>query len=233
MALDAVTANHALFLRALTSRLGEVKDISLAWRAVEAPPDGAYLRALRLVRDACHEWTAADVLRAAGTLGGGGVPAWSWPAYPRAPWASLLCPVVASLLCSPYEDWLLPATDATGAMIAATAHLIEAASACSEDDLWPPASDDGVEGDAGGDDEDAHMRHAAATSAVAFVRHATPLLPALTCAAQCASPTVRRAAAQHSKALRGAIASIAHLSVAASAASAGGGGGGDASVAQP
>lgn len=254
-AMRAVRDNHSLFLRSLTSRLGEVKDVAHAWRAGAAgeATDGAYLHALRRVRDACHEWTAADVLRALSANHGsvhvegapgddvvaialrGGVPAWSWPAYPRTPWVSLLCPVVASLLCSCYEDWLLPACDACGAMLGAAAPLIAAACACHEDDLWPPTLADLTDlpapagGDAGaagaaavheGSDRAAAMqRHAAATCAVSFTRHAAPLLPALACAAQCASPAVRRAAGAHARSLRGMLDAVGHLTTAVASGS--------------
>lgn len=55
---------HALFLRAMTSRLGEIRDVATLWGSTTTPLEAHYLSALRRVRDECHEWTASDVYRA-------------------------------------------------------------------------------------------------------------------------------------------------------------------------
>ena len=265
----ALTAPHTTVLRALTSRLGEVRDVSAAWR--ERAPGGAgepaLLRALRLVRAECHEWTAADVLRAMGCgedgellVGSGlaeaeaagaaaaaapgadlratplrrGLPTWSWPAYPRAPWVRHLCPVLESLLCSCYEDWLLAALAAARAMLAALAPMLQLASAaCAPEDLAaaPPRGEGaggGGEGEgaggveavaaAGAEEADQRaMRHAAALGAVAFARHAGPVLHALACAAQCPTASTQRAAGQLGADLRAVLLRLQHLTAAAAA----------------
>jgi hypothetical protein len=249
--MDGLLAQHPTILRALSSRLGEVRDVSAAWR--EASPDGsgepALLRALRLVRSECHEWTASDVLRslssqdggallvaAGGGDGGGGgalhaaplargLPEWSWPGYPRAPWLRHLCPVLESLLSSCYEDWLIAALAATRAALAALAPMLQLASAqCTAEDLAPPPPPPPPhpgegEGDAGGEAaaaaaeaaEQRAMRHAAAAGAVSFARLAAPLLAALSGAAQCPSPGTQRAAAALAADLRGVLRRLAHL----------------------
>ena len=253
--LSSLSDAHPTILRALSSRLGEVRDVSAAWRA--AGPDGsgepALLQALRLVRSECHEWTASDVLRSlasheAGELlvasdgwagdGGGalhaaplarGLPAWSWPAYPRAPWLRHVCPVLESLLSSCYEDWLLAALATTRAVLAALAPMLQLASAqCTAEDLappppLPPEGAAGEEAGGGGDgagapsaaaaaaaDERA-MRHAAATGAASFAKLAAPLHAALSSAAQCPSPGTARAAAQLAADLRGVLLRLQHL----------------------
>jgi hypothetical protein len=257
--LPSLSDAHPTILRALSSRLGEVRDVSAAWRA-SAGPDGsgepALLQALRLVRSECHEWTASDVLRSmasqeagellvasggwAGDGGGGGgggalhaaplvrggLPAWSWPAYPRAPWLRHVCPVLESLLSSCYEDWLLVALATTRAVLAALAPMLQLASAqCTAEDLAPPpppppegaAGEDGGGGGGGGEgaaaaaaDERA-MRHAAATGAASFAKLAAPLHAALSSAAQCPSPATARAAAQLAADLRGVLLRLQHL----------------------
>jgi hypothetical protein len=253
--LAQLSESHPTILRALSSRLGEVRDVSAAWR--ERSPDGsgepALLRALRLVRSECHEWTASDVLRSltsqeggellvvvgdeeeGGSGGGGaalcasplvrGLPAWSWPAYPRAPWLRHLCPVLESLLSSCYEDWVLAALTTTRATLAALAPMLQLASAqCTAEDLAPPPPQPAPapEGEGGGGSggggreavavmEERAMRHAAATGAASFARLAAPLLAALSSAAQCPSPGTQRAAAQLAADLRGVLLRLQHL----------------------
>jgi hypothetical protein len=164
---------HTLFLRALTSRLAEVRSLSAAWGPPGAPlTERAYLAALRRLRDGCHEWTAADVLRSlqgaegaplalgegggCGGGGGGGVvllrrgfPPWS-PACPRCPWLRYACPVLQALLCSCYEDWLEVGLGACSALLAAVAPMVECAAQCSVEDLREPgAAGGGAEGEEG------------------------------------------------------------------------------------
>jgi len=236
----ALCARTPTVLRALTSRLGEVRDVAAAFSsgASAGVPERAFLRALRRVRDECHEWTAGDVLRAlhaggdAGTLlvaprrgsGGGaravplrhGLPAWSWPAYPRAPWARLLCPVLEALLCSCYEDWLEVGTAAASALLGALAPLVELAQDCRAEDL-----EEEWEEEEGGEreEEEQHqhqhqqraMRHAAASGAVDFARAAGPLVAALTCAAQCPNAATQKRAGEVCSRLRQALHACAHL----------------------
>jgi hypothetical protein len=239
---------HPTILRALSSRLGEVRDVGAAWRGEGAPPgEPALLHALRLIRSECHEWTASDVLRAVTCQEGGslevfdgaggaafaaplvrGLPLWSWPGYPRAPWLRHLCPVLESLLSSCYEDWLVVALTTTRAMLAALAPMLQLASArCTAEDLAPPPEEGG--GGGGGaeaeaaaaaapdDDDERTMRHAAATGAVAFARFTAPLLPALSCAAQCPSAATQKAAAELASNLRGVLLRLQHLTNAGAA----------------
>ena len=228
-ALRAVSSSHATVVRALTSRLGEVRDVSSLWFANgrSALSEAAYARALRHLRDECHEWTASDVLRALSRArvtiavdGGadsvdapGGVPAYSWPAFARAPWAPLLCPVVATLLASCYEDWIEAALTTVGSMLAGAAPLVAAAAACTAEDFVQPAPAPDGEGD--GSAAAAAARHAAATTAVEFARSAAPLVAALALAAQCPCAPTRALADAHGASLRAALQSIAHLVLAA------------------
>ena len=53
---------HTTILRALTSRLSEVRGVGHFWSGGRLT-ERSYLASLRRLRDECHEWTAADVLR--------------------------------------------------------------------------------------------------------------------------------------------------------------------------
>lgn len=234
-ALHTVSSSHATVVRALTSRLGEVRDVASLWCGNGRSPlsETAYARALCHLRDECHEWTASDVLRALARArvtiavdGGaetvdapGGVPAYSWPTFARAPWAPLLCPVVATLLASCYEDWIEAALTTVTSMLAAAAPLVAAASTCTTEDLvLPQSAPDGE----GGDSSAAAARHAAAVTAVEFARSAAPLVAALALAAQCPSAPTRALADSHGATLRESLQSIAHLVLASDLADDGG-----------
>ena len=162
---------HTLFLRALTSRLAEVRSLASAWGAPSrALPERAYLASLRRLRDECHEWTAADVLRsllgsegALLELGDGsgqsvalrrGFPPWG-PACPRCPWLRYVCPVLQALLCSCYEDWLEVGLAACSALLAAVAPMLEVAAQCSAEDLRDPEGGAEAEGEAAAEAEEA------------------------------------------------------------------------------
>ena len=267
---------HATFLRALTSRLAEVRDIVSLWGRSPAPlHERGYLSSLKQLRDNCHEWTAADVLRslhgldgvpmyleleeggeegdcdnsaglALAPVGGGigaaaggeactalrhGFPQWSWPAYPRCPWLRYTCPVLESLLCSCYEDWLEVGLSSCSALLEALGPMLECAAEATVEDLSPPleeeqeaqAEQEGlgeVEGKGGcagrpaaaaAAAERRSMRHLAAYCALEFAQHAGPLVAALTCAAQCPSPATQRTAGSVCLALRKALHLTKHL----------------------
>lgn len=165
-----------MFLRAMTSRLAEVRGLGTAWGPPSRPlPERAYLASLRRLRDECHEWTAADVLRsllaseggallALGDGSGqavalrGGFPRWG-AACRRAPWLRYACPVLQALLCSCYEDWLEVGLRACSALLAAVAPMLECAAQCSAEDLRDP--EEGVGGEeAGGQEEGAAAEEA-------------------------------------------------------------------------
>ena len=171
---------HTLFLRALTSRLAEVRSLASAWGAPSrALPERAYLASLRRLRDECHEWTAADVLRsllgsegALLELGDGsgqavalrrGFPPWG-PACPRCPWLRYVCPVLQALLCSCYEDWLEVGLRACSALLAAVAPMLECAAQCSAEDLRDP--EEGAGGGEGGEEAGGQKEGAAAEEAL-------------------------------------------------------------------
>ena len=64
---------------------------------------------------------------------------------------------------------------------------------------------------AAGAGEARRMRHKAAMDALEFRRLAEPLLPALSCAAQCPSPATQRSAGVAANNLRKAFNGIKHL----------------------
>ena len=239
------SSSHALFLRALTSRLGEIRDVASLW-SVPTLPEASYLASLRRVRDDCHEWTASDVFRALNAADGcsilvkneddclsvplqHGLPQWSWPHYPRAPWLRYVCPVLESLLCSCYEDWLESALCMTHAMLEAMNGMFALAKDCQEEDLSNPETEEKLpcedakesckeprSSDDNGvlteEELDAkRIRHFAALEALEFRRHAEPLLAALACASQCPSPRTRLSAALALKILREALNSYSQL----------------------
>ena len=223
---SSLHAEHTTFLRALTSRLGELRGVKACGIYSS---EATLLRALQHVRDECHEWTAADMLRTlfSSSSNGGheesvtswlelddgsgarvplvfGLPAYSWPTYPRVPWAPLLCPVAASLLASCYEDWLTAALLAVDAVLQASTVLCSAAMETRIEDLEPPSerASDTV-----------RARHAAAIAAVELLHAAKPLVAALSLAAQTPTATTATAARTAYLLLSQHLSSISHLDI--------------------
>jgi hypothetical protein len=244
-ALDAVRAQRSLFLRALTSRLAEIKGLAASWASWEGGSERAYLATLRSLRDTCHEWAAVDVVRALNACNGslvvdggavgevervplkGGLPTWSYPAYPRLPWARYACPVWESLLYSVYEDYAVVALEGLRRACDALEPAFVLGATCGVTDLEEPESgrDEGEGGEskeADASSASAHaeraMRHAAAVSCVEAVHRTFPLLAALGNAAGNPGPAAKSAAVRGRK-LADLHHSVAHLTAAAAALS--------------
>lgn len=230
---SSLHVEHTTFLRALTSRLGELRGVNAGGVSVYSS-EATLLRALQHVRDECHEWTAADMLRSLFSNsssssssndgqeesvtswleldnGSGirvplvfGLPAYSWPTYPRVPWAPLLCPVAASLLASCYEDWLIAALLAVDAVIQASTVLFSAATETRVEDLEPPSESAS---------DTVRARHAAAIAAVELLHAAKPLVAALHLAAQTPTFTTATAARSAYILLSRHLSSISHLDI--------------------
>jgi hypothetical protein len=127
-----------------------------------------------------------------------GLPRWSWPCWPRVDWCRPLCFVLESLLYSRFEDQILAAFDALGALVACTERLVALADLCRPEDLLPlppplllpasrsdaaSASDPAAEAD-GGRGLDRACAHVAAVQAVSLCRATLPLLAAVGAAGQ-------------------------------------------------
>lgn len=164
--ISKVFEKRTVFIRALTSRLAELKETSEIWRGKRGTSSSSdsnasansYLATLRHLRDNCHETCALDVLATLSHCNGGnlefnvsegygessslqsGFPTWSYPAGTSLRWARYAVPVVEGLLYSAYEDYLIAAIRTSELLISALSPLFESAadnSLCSPSDLDP------------------------------------------------------------------------------------------------
>jgi hypothetical protein len=154
--ISKVFEKRTVFIRALTSRLAELKETSEIWRGKKSSSSytsssdanasaNAYLATLRHLRDNCHETCALDVLATLTHCNGGtlafntsegyeessslhsGFPSWSYPTATSLRWARYAIPVVEGLLYSAYEDYLIVAIRTSELLISALHPLFESA----------------------------------------------------------------------------------------------------------
>jgi hypothetical protein len=165
--ISKVNEKRSIFIRALTSRLAELKETSEIWQGkksslsnenIKNTPATAYLATLHHLRDNCHETCAVDVLAMLAHCSGGslefdssegnsevsslhnGFPTWSYPEAISLRWARYATPVVEGLLFSAYEDYLIVAIKTSELLISALGPLFESAAdatLCTISDLDP------------------------------------------------------------------------------------------------